>query len=113
MATISDSMDDVTGIGTQQLLTYTMTQVHNCIERQIELAKHLLHGRCRFDLRQKSQRSNGKGGEGNARREAHMSNKVDLWTTPMLLQFGLLTENGKISTKPKQGQLQDTGIPDH
>ena len=43
---------DTTGIGPQQLLTYTLPQVQHCMEGQIELFEVLLHGRCRTGLRQ-------------------------------------------------------------
>ena len=38
---------DKTGIGQQQLLTYTQTQLQNCVELQITLP----HGKLRSDLR--------------------------------------------------------------
>ena len=53
-----------TGIGPQQLLTYTQTQVQNCVESQITCVRNLLHGKLRSDLR-----SCGKEGEGSPRRK--------------------------------------------
>ena len=45
---------DITGIGPQQLLTYTQIQIQHCIEGQIFCVRKLLHGKLRSDLRQKS-----------------------------------------------------------
>ena len=44
---------DKTGIGPQQLLTYTQTQEQNCVESQIQCVRNLLHGKLRSDLRLK------------------------------------------------------------
>ena len=44
---------DKTGIGPQQLLTYTQIQVQNSAESQIKCVRNLLHGKQRSDLRLK------------------------------------------------------------
>ena len=44
---------DTTGIGSQQLLTYTQTQVQNCEEAQTICVRNLLHGKLMSNLRLK------------------------------------------------------------
>ena len=42
---------DTAGIGPQQLLAYTQTQVQNCVENVIICVRKLLHGKLRSDVR--------------------------------------------------------------
>ena len=52
---------DITGIGPQQLLTYSQIQIQHCIEGQIACVRNLLHGKLRSDRRQKSTKLLQKG----------------------------------------------------